>query len=350
MREKDKTKVIALYLPQYHAIPENDAWWGKGFTEWDNVKSALPLFQNHYQPHIPHKRIGYYDLSDAATLERQHALALRYGVSAFCYYYYNFSGFNPLERPLLTISNSKAIKNDFCLCWANHDWTRTWFGQDKTILLRQEYSADLARVLFEDACKYFQNERYITIDGKPLFLVFRPEENPMMREYAAIWRELAVKNGFPGIFLVAVEALIVGADPAGYGFDAAVEFAPDWTCTELSAKKDPNPRVFDYQATLRNMLNKTRPAYTRMRCAFPGWDNTPRYKERAVLFENTSMGAFKYALAHLKEYTQKNLPDNLQYVFINAWNEWGEGCHLEPDEKNSYAHLGIVKEIFGTAP
>ena len=340
-------KAIAFYLPQYHAIPENDAWWGKGFTEWNNVRSAVPQFEGHYQPHVPHATLGYYDLSDVKTLEKQHALALKYGVSSFCYYYYNFSGKKLLERPLLEINSSPVIRNDFCLCWANHDWSRIWYGQEKSLLIQQEYSRDNAANIFDDVFKYFCNERYIRIQDKPLFLVFNPEANPLMREYADIWRERARARGLAGVYIVSVENLTIGADPDEYGADAAVEFAPDWSCTALLSPPEHAPRIFDYQATIRNMVNKSVPPYTRMRCAFPGWDNSPRYKERAVVFGNTSWGGFKFALDFAREYTQKHLPEYLQYVFINAWNEWGEGCHLEPDEKNGFLALNIVAEVFG---
>jgi lipopolysaccharide biosynthesis protein len=339
-------QAIAFYLPQYHAIPENDAWWGKGFTEWNNVKKAIPLYPGHYQPHIPSKHIGYYDLSDTRTLVKQHALAFRYGISAFCYYYYNFSGLNPLEKPLLLINENQNIQNSFCLCWANHDWTRVWYGQKKKILLKQQYTRDNANLIIKDVQKYFFSNRYIKVNNKPVFLVFNPEENPIMSEYSDIWREEAGKNGFDGLYLIAVEALTMGADPGTYHFDAALEFAPDWSCTALLSDQDHRPRIFDYQATVKKMLHKALPPYTRFRCVFPGWDNTPRYKERGVVFGNTSFGVFKYALEHAIGHTRRHLPEDMPYVFINAWNEWGEGCHLEPDNKNGLLPLKIIHEIF----
>ena len=339
-----RMKALALYLPQYHAIAENDRWWGKGFTEWNNVRSGTPLFAGHHQPHVPHASVGYYDLSDTATIERQHSLALRYGISGFCYYYYNFSGLNPLALPLRLILNNTAIRNEFCLCWANHDWTRTWYGQSKEVLLEQKYSEENARQLFEDVARYFADKRYIRVEGKPLFLVYAPEFNPLMREYAEIWREMAVTHGYSGIFLVVVEALMIGVHPDTYGFDAALEFAPDWSCAERISPEDVRPRLLDYQGTVRNMLRKPVPSYPRMRCVFPGWDNTPRYKERGIIFTERSLGAYRFALESAVKYTRENLPESLQHIFINAWNEWGEGCHLEPDEKDGLLPLKITAE------
>jgi hypothetical protein len=338
-------KALAFYLPQYHAIPENDRWWGEGFTEWNNVRSAQALFDGHYQPHVPHARVGYYDLSDPAFIERQHALALRYGIAGFCYYYYNFSGRNPLERPLRHVRSNASIRNEYCFCWANHDWTRTWYGQDKEVLLKQEYSLANAEQLFEDVAQYFADTRYIKVEGKPLFLVYAPEFNPMMREYADLWRKNAQKSGYPDVFLVSVEALMVGANPDTYGFDAALEFAPDWTCVAQISPANVKPRLLDYQGTVKNMLCKAVPHYPRMRCVFPGWDNTPRYKERGIIFTDGSLGAYRFALESAVRYTKETLPDFLQYLFINAWNEWGEGCHLEPDEKNGFLPLQITADV-----
>ena len=338
-------EIVAFYLPQFHAIAENDLWWGQGFTEWDNVRAATPCFEGHYQPHIPHSSLGYYDLSDPETIERQHRLALRYGVGAFCYYYYNFSGHTLLETPLRLILQNSRISNRFCLCWANQDWTRVWYGQNKEVLIRQEYSRENAIRIFHGVEPYLTDKRNIRIAGKPLFLVYDPESNPLMREYSEIWRERAAQSGLGDLFLVNVEALCQRVHPAQYGFDAAVEFAPDWVQAVMTSQHGQYPRHYDYQATVRNMLLKEQVPYKRMRCVFPGWDNTPRYKKVGIVFKNSSLGIFRYALENALEYTRRYLPEEMQYVFINAWNEWGEGCHLEPDERYGFSTLQIVRSL-----
>ncbi|MDR2488524.1 MAG: glycoside hydrolase family 99-like domain-containing protein [Desulfovibrio sp.] len=340
-------KAIAIYLPQYHIISENNEWWGEGFTEWHNVRAAVPYYEGHYQPHIPHKSIGYYNLLDENWIEKQHKMALRYGVSAFCYYYYNFAGKTLLEEPLRIIARHTGITNAFCLCWANHDWTRAWYGQNKEILIKQEYSRENAVKFFYDVKSYLAHERYITIDQKPFFLIYDPISNPLMGEYIAIWRHLAHKEGFAGLFLASVEALRYRPAPSVYGFDATVEFAPDWYCATEFAKNAYSPRVIDYQTVIANMISKPAPSYTRLRCVFPGWDNSPRYKNVATIFNNCTLGAFKYALEHAVDHTRKTLPQNLQYIFINAWNEWGEGCHLEPDERHGFKTLAVVRQVLG---
>ena len=339
-------RALAFYLPQYHATPENDAWWGAGFTEWDNVRAARPCFVGHYQPHEPHPRLGYYNLADPAQLERQHRLAARYGLYGFCYYYYNFSGKTLLETPLRLINSLPDITLPFCLCWANHDWTRAWYGQSKEVLIGQEYKLENAAKVFAGLLPYLLNPRYIKVARIPLLLVFNPEHNPLMPEYSRIWRELALQSGLPGLFLAGVESLAIGVEPERYGFDVAVEFAPDWSCAALTSDAGAAPRVYDYQATLRNMLLKPAPSYTRLRCLFPGWDNTPRYKRAGLVFDNFSLGAFQYAVEQTREQSLARLPEELRYVFFNAWNEWGEGCHLEPDKRHGFMPLEIMRRAF----
>ena len=343
-------KTIALYLPQFHTIPENDKWWGKGFTEWTNVQKARAWFPGHYQPHVPHPAVGYYSLENQSFIEQQHAMALRYGVGAFCYYYYNFAGHTILGKPLEIINNSPRIQNEFCLCWANHDWTRAWYGQGKELLIQQTYSLAEAQDTIEDLCRYFVNPRYIKINGKPLLLVFSPASIPIIREYREIWDRHVRGLGFEGLYLVNLEMLEQGIDPAVYGFDAALEFAPDWVCAAHLPKEPDCPRRVDYAETVKRMMQKPVPPYLRMRSVFANWDNTPRYNNAGLVFENTSLGAFKFFTEYALQYTRDHLPDYLQYVFINAWNEWGEGCHLEPDAKNGFLPLEIVRDALRVAP
>lgn len=336
-------QAVAFYLPQYHVIPENEQIYGKGFTEWENVRRAKPQFARHYQPHIPHKTFGYYNLLDEKFLTFQHQLAYENGVGAFCYYYYNFSGQRLLEKPVDIINNNSSIHNNFCLCWDHNSWYNNR-NTEKPIFLQQQYNAANARQLFADLRQYFENDRYIKIEGKPFFAVFAPERHPRMSEYADILREEALKAGFPGIWLAGVEAY-VGQHPSAYGFDSMLEFAPNWHPENLLSQPGEALRIFDYPATLRMMANKEIPDYVRNRCAFPGWDNTPRRGGKAALAVNNSPELYKLYLEYLATYTRSYLPDKMQYIFINAWNEWGEGCHLEPDEKYGFAWLKATRDV-----
>lgn len=336
-------KAIAFYLPQYHVIPENEAIYSPGFTEWDNVRSAAPLFDGHYQPHIPHKLLGYYNLLDTRTLIFQHDLAYDHGVEAFCYYYYNLAGKRLLEKPLDIINSNTHIKNSFCLCWDHSSWYNNRTVGQKPFL-EQIYSPHEARNLARDLEKYFYNPRYIHINGKPLFLVFAPERHPCIRDYAYILREEAVRMGLPGLCLGRVEAF-VGCAPEVYGFDCMVEYAPNWRPENMISAYAERPRRMDYAATLRFMLAKPVPDYPRLRCTFPAWDNTPRRGMGGIVFANTAPELFRIALEGLIEYTSIALPKSMQYIFINAWNEWGEGCHLEPDQRYELQYLHIIREV-----
>ena len=336
--------LAAFYLPQFHAIAENDRQYGAGFTEWDNVRRAVPLFAGHAQPHVPHRRIGYYSLLDEKFLQFQHELAYSCGVRAFCYYYYNFSGRRLLHRPIDMAVGNRAIRNGFCLCWAHMSWHDNHENRTEgNLFLPQVYSADNAVRIAADIVQYFRSPRHLVIDGKPLFLVWAPEKNPLMAEYAGIWREAVKKAGFPGLCLAGVEAYRE-ALPETLGLDCMVEFAPNWVREALISSPGEQPRRYDYLRTLRFMREKPVPSYHRLRCAFPGWDNTPRRGKNGIVFVNEDAEAFRAHLAWLLRYTREVLPADLQYVFINAWNEWGEGCHLEPDERREFTLLKIVRE------
>ncbi len=338
-------KLIAFYLPQYHPTPENNEWWGENFTEWTNVKNAKPQFENHYQPHIPHETIGYYDLRDKNYLIKQHRIAARYNIFGFCYYYYYFNGKKLLELPLKIIRNTPEIKTSYCLCWANGNWTRAWYGQNKEVLISNEYSTQNAIDFIHNVYPYFTDSRYIKVNEKPLLLVYEPEQIPNILKYSAIWRDYVKSKGFDDLYLVSVEALTIGANPSEYDFVAAVEFAPDWTKAHQLSIPNNRHRIFDYKETVKNMLSKSEPNYDRFNCIFPGWDNTPRYKKSAITFINNTPGCFKLFASETINKTLKRNPPSNQFLFINAWNEWGEGCHIEPDMQNGYTYLQILKEL-----
>ncbi len=337
-------KAVAFYLPQFHVIPENEAVYGTGFTEWNNVRSALPCFEGHYQPHEPHERIGYYDLTDEAFLTAQHDLAYDHGIRAFCYYYYNMGGRTLLERPLKIISNSRHIRNEFCLCWDHHSWYDNTLPERKVPFIEQIYSPEEGRKLIRALQPYFANPRYLRINGSPLFLVFAPERCPDIKRYAEVWREEMPRMGFAGICLAGVESYL-GCRPDVYGFDCMVEFAPNWHREHQLSLPGEEPRRQDYIRTVKSMLAKEVPEYTRLRCAFPAWDNTPRRGKKGIACTGASPEAFAVMLEALAAYTKEVLPPDMQYLFINAWNEWGEGCHLEPDKRHGFTYPDIVRNI-----
>jgi lipopolysaccharide biosynthesis protein len=350
--------VLAFYLPQFHPIPENDAWWRKGFTEWDNVARARPLFRGHRQPHVP-ADLGFYDLRLPETREAQATLAARHGLSGFCYYHYWFSGRRILERPFDEVLASGSPDFPFCLCWANETWTRRWDGRSGEVLLEQCYSAADDRAHIEWLLLAFEDRRYFRVGGKPLFLVYRASLLPDPRRTTEIWRETARRCGAGELYLCRVESLAEEAhvNPSEQGFDAAVEFQPDWTTLfehrsyfrwhgaalpgRMSSLWRRNRR-FDYERVARLMMSKRPPEYQRHPCVMPGWDNTPRRNRDAYIFLDSSPQVYREWLRHALETARRDAPTSL--VFVNAWNEWGEGCHLEPCRHSWSAYLEATAE------
>jgi lipopolysaccharide biosynthesis protein len=356
--KRTSLRALCFHLPQFHPIEENDAWWGKGFTEWRNVAKARPLFPGHYQPHRP-ADLGYYDLRSPETRTAQAALAQEYGIHGFCYYHYWFNGRRILERPVNDIVSSGKPDFPFCLCWANENWTRTWDGHDKHVLLEQIYSPadDVAHI--QALAKYFQDSRYIRVNGKPLFLVYRASNLPNAADTVKRWRLEAERLGFPGIYLCNVESMPRDKGIAATaGFDAAVEFAPDWECLPRVVKPLPflphmirkritrsvwwKHAVFDYQELRARMLAKADASYLRFPGATPSWDNSARKNEHAVILRNATPEAYEKWLATVVKRFKPPTPEE-NFVFINAWNEWAEGNHLEPCERWGHKYLEATR-------
>jgi hypothetical protein len=282
---------IAFYLPQYHPVPENDSWWGEGFTEWTSVRPAAPLFPGHYQPHVP-ADLGYYDLRDPGVRAAQADLAGRYGIDAFCYYHYWFGGRRLLERPFDEVLASGEPNFPFCLCWANEPWTRTWDGSRNSILIDQQYSEEDDERHIDWLIEAFRDERYLRVDGKPLFLVYRAGELPDAARTTHLWRERAARAGLPGLFLCRVESHYERSDPRVLGFDASVEFQPAFADVKRLLLHKLRPRrvlsrvgltrveksyiAVDYAALARQMATREQPTFRRFPCVTPQWDNTPR--------------------------------------------------------------------------
>ena len=348
----DPPRLIAFHLPQYHPIPENDEWWGEGFTDWRNVKAAEPQFEGHYQPHVP-SDLGYYDLREEAVRVAQAELARQHGIEGFCYYHYWFNGKRLLEQPLQEILRSGRPDFPFCLCWANENWTRRWDGHDQHILIAQDYGDDDDRAHIRSLIPMFEDPRYIRVCGKPLLLVYRTELMPDPARTAEIWREEARAAGVGGIYLCRVESFHK-CDPREIGFDAAVEFAPDWNNlgprldAGSSALRDCGAGIeeacekhylYDYQALANTMMSKDAPAWKWHRCVTPCWDNTARRKKDAFIFHGSDPQKYASWLDRAITDSCRRLPGEERLLFINAWNEWAEGNHLEPDKRFGQAYL-----------
>jgi hypothetical protein len=357
-------RTIAFYLPQYHPIPENDEWWGKGFTEWRNVCKAKPLFAGHYQPHIP-ADLGFYDLRLEEARVAQADLARRYGIDGFCYYHYWFNGKRLIERPVEEMLASGKPNFPFCLCWANENWTRRWDGEDSLILMEQRYSEADDRAHIQDLFRFFEDSRYIRVNGKPLFLVYRTENMPDPARTAEVWREEARKAGIGELYLVRVES-VGRVNPHFIGFDAALEFAPDWNrmgpvvrtyapgdtdlpeTVELPSNVYENNHTRGYAELMEQMLEKEQPPFPWLRCVTPSWDNSARRSESAVILLGSSPAKYQQWLEEIIIKTIVFNRPSERLVFVNAWNEWAEGNHLEPCIKWGRSYLEATKSALRT--
>ena len=359
---KAGVRVIAFYLPQFHPTPENDLWWGRGFTEWTNVVKAHPLFPGHYQPHLP-ADLGFYDLRLPEARAAQAELGDRYGLAAFCYYHYWFHGKRVLGRPFDEVMKSGAPRLPFCLCWANENWTRRWDGRSGEILMQQEYSTADDDAHIEYLLQAFADERYVKVEGRPLFLIWRGELLPDARRTTDSWRERARTAGFAGLYLVAVESHGGVTDPKQLGFDATVEFAPDWRVLPSLSPLHPNNRmgarlldrlghraskrhefeVYRYQDLVDVMLAKPTVPHQHFRCITPGWDNSARWGRRAVVFHGSTPEVYGQWLRQVIAATCLENEGDERIVFVNAWNEWAEGAHLEPDQRWGVRYLEETK-------
>jgi lipopolysaccharide biosynthesis protein len=339
---------IAFYLPQFHPIPENDAWWGTGFTEWRSVAAAKPKFVGHYQPRIP-ADLGFYDLRVPETRAAQAKLARDHGIHGFCYYHYWFDGKRLLERPLDEVIASGQPDFPFCVCWANENWTRRWDGRDQDVLIEQHYGDGWEGRFIRDLLPVLCDPRYIRIDGRPLLVVYRPGSLPDAASSARRWRDICRHEGVGEIYLAHVHAFELG-DPRTIGFDAAIEFPPLgfrlWTFNNSQLQLlDPDFRgqIHHYPALVDWALQKPDMPYTWFRGIFPGWDNSPRVGNRGRIFAGNQSIEYRRWLEGLAQWTRTHHVGDEQLVFINAWNEWGEGAYLEPDLANGHAFLEATR-------
>lgn len=353
-------KSLALYLPQYHPIPENDKWWGKGFTEWTNVTKAKPLFKGHFQPRLP-ADLGFYDLRLSEAREAQAELAKSYGVHGFCYWHYWFGGRRIIERPFQEMLSSKKPDFPFCIAWANQTWAGNWHGlSSKKILIEQTYPGkkDFENHFYA-LLEAFRDERYIEVNGKKLVFVFRPMDMPIPALFTNTWKELALKEGLRGLHLVGMH-MPAGWDFRQYGYDAFTEAGPN-----LSSIKDPSliDKIFhrvlksDFQKIKREKLNlpvivpyknyvERYPDHSMSSheypMVYPDWDNTPRSGTDGWLFEGSTPELFKELCLRAFGETQSKMADE-RIVLLKSWNEWAEGNYLEPDRINGHKYLEAFK-------
>lgn len=339
-------RLIAFYLPQFHAIPENDHWWGPGFTEWTNVTKSLPLFEGHYQPRLP-ADLGFYDLANPDGLRRQAELARQFGIEGFCFHYYWFGGKRLLEKPLENLLADRTIDLPFCINWANENWTRRWDGLESEVLIRQRYSPEDDLAFAKAVAPLFEDPRYIRVGDRPLLLLYRPSELPDAAATLERWRgHFAERNLNP---LILMTQAFGDMDPRRYGFDGAVGFPPVGIGTELPPL-DPG-KLFDpmfggylrsYSGVARSALDGRSSEYRQYPGVCPDWDNSARRGPRASLLHGSTperFGAWIEAAAR----QVMNVPEpEERIVFINAWNEWAEGAYLEPDQHYGCAYLAAT--------
>ncbi len=353
-----QARAIAFYLPQFHPVPENDVWWGPGFSEWTNTAKARPLFRGHDQPHIP-ADLGFYDLRCPETRQAQGDLAGRYGVEAFCYWHYWFGGRRMLNRPFDEVLASGQPEHGFCLGWANHSWTGAWDGAHNRILIEQVYPGpDDEKAHFAYLLRAFEDRRYIKVDGRPLFYIFRPDQIPDPKAFCVRWQQMARAAGFPGLYIVAEISDLTGSGsktlvrPEEHGYDAGAYVRLPIRITPANRFKMRFrrkflrwPEAWDYSpgaiAVPQDFDRET--VYP---CIYPNWDNTPRANRRGLvvrgsapeLFQRHAEGAVKYLAAR---------PPDHRLLFIKSWNEWAEGNYLEPDRANGHGYLRALAAALG---
>ena len=341
-------KLIAFYLPQFHAFAENDAWWGPGFTEWTNLARGTPRFRGHYQPRIP-RDLGFYNLDDPTVMERQIALARAAGLHGFCFYYYNFNGKRLLHQPVERFLDNTELDWPFCIIWANENWSRRWDGSEAEILIRQDYRHEDAEALIDDWARHFKDKRYIRIGGRPLFFVYRTGIVPEPRRTLAHWRELLrERHGEDPLFFIA--QTFTDEDPRAFGFDGAVEFPPH----KLLANVNPsNSRleyfdhafsglVYQYDELVAASGSVPAPEFPLVKTVVPSWDNDARRQGRGVIIANATPDRYKSWLRKSIDFARAHPVFGEQMVFINAWNEWAEGAYLEPDLHFGSAYLNAT--------
>jgi hypothetical protein len=362
-------KIIPLYLPQFHEIPENNEWWGEGFTEWTNVKKAKPLFEGHYQPRIPLNK-NYYDLTQVDVLKWQCKIAKEHGIYGFCFYHYWFNGKLLLEKPMEMLLAHPEIDINYCVSWANHNWDNSWKaspGREKILIGHDFDNEDDWVSHFNYLLQFFKDPRYIQEEGKPLMTIYIPNIIGKLNKMLALWNQMAMDNGFNGLkyaFQSAMSFQSKGWDRSM--FDYSIEFEPGFTnnkkrkLSSLNIMKYshiikkalgikhrleiPQKKVLfsDYDNIWNEILAKSPSSNNALPSAFVDWDNTPRKQQAGRVYLGATPEKFK---DYFKELILKAKNEyKTDKIFVFAWNEWAEGGYLEPDEKYGYGYLEAIKE------
>jgi lipopolysaccharide biosynthesis protein len=347
-------KLIAFYLPQFHPIPENDEWWGKGFTEWHNVVTARSYFSRHDHPRIP-TDLGFYDLRLPETRAAQASLARQYGIYGFCYWHYWFHGRRLLERPVNEILCSGEPNFPFCLAWANESWSRSWLGDDKKILIKQTYSDSDDIKHAQWLAEAFSDKRYIRVRNRPLLLIYRPTSLPNPQKTTDTIRNEVVRLGIPEPYIVGINAHAVNQDMRSLGFDITEHHEPQLGVlpgvfskagmkrrlrNKIQRAMGRPEHVFNY-AEARHLMDKIKPQHPHLPCYFIGWDNTARRGNKAIVITKAEPEEIGIGLKNLIKQTMSDT-SNEQIIFINAWNEWAEGMYLEPDRTYGRRRLKMI--------
>ena len=382
MTKEPLSKLIAMYFTQLHTIPENDEWWGKGFTDWVNVKEAKPQFEEHHQPRIPLDR--YYDQSHVDTLHKQINLAKKYGIYGFCHYHYWFDGKQLLETPTNLMLANKELDFPFCLSWANETWSKRWDGKDHHILIKQTHPPEPEKweQHFNYLIRAWTDDRAIKIDGKPVFIIYRPHKIHEIEKMLIFWREKAVERGLKGLYFIVQKQHAFPSHECLKGFDAVFQFQPFEAVNSPRSNKKGLGRselirfsrglpeyiqislqklryllkdkvlqqkltYYDYDEIWKKIVKfRPEPDLTTFPGAFIDWDNSARYKDRATIFKGATPERFEYWLSKLvKTMPERQLPED--FIFINAWNEWSEAAYLEPDTQNEYKYLEALNRVIG---
>lgn len=347
-----RVRTVAFYLPQFHPVPENDRWWGAGFTEWTNVTKATPVFDNHHQPNLP-ADLGFYDLRTPETQESQSCLAAKYGVHAFCYYYYWFNGRKMLERPIEQMVERTAPDQPFCVCWANENWSRNWDGQNKFVLLEQEYTLESSRALIHEFIRLMRDPRYLRYKGRPVLVIYRIRVIPNWLEIAKMWRDECEAAGIGKIHLCAVRFGLepLEGPPAEYGVDQYVLFPPheasrtDGRNLVKGLKPEFTGEIFEYDAVVDGDLERFSGGYPWPvhRGVMLGWDNTPRRQNDSRIFVGATPARFAFWINNVARQDAEYGDPEEALIFINAWNEWAEGTTLEPNQRFGHGYLEGVR-------
>lgn len=348
LKHDNGIKPIAFYLPQFHPIPENNKWWGEGFTEWVNVKRAYPMFSGHYQPHEPGE-LGYYDLVDDKDVQRkQIEVAKRYGIYGFCYYYYWFNGKRLLEKPLDRILGDQTLDFPFCICWANETWSRRWDGSEHEVLMQQVHNSESDEKFILDVIPILKDPRYICVNGAPLLLIYRIDLFDDPENTIKVWKKICAEHGLPNIHVSMVQSFSAH-NPLMRGCDSATEFPPhnQKSSSNTGSVEGLNPdfdgKIFDYKDYVARAMNTRKSNFLHFRGAMLGWDNTARRLTKAMIYKNAEPEEYKKLLLSIADFTSRMSKDE-RLIFINAWNEWAEGTHLEPDMKYGDAYLQATRD------